>query len=319
MKENKNIKDLADFNHPITSLFNQPQSPEEWRQYILSKDQIEFYKENGYLSGIKILTEDQVDFLNEELANLTPITEERKELFYQYESNESENPEKVLFHAIGGWRTMTGFHDLLWSPAYRMAAYQLMGEGFKFFHDQLFCKPAKHGGVVAWHQDFSYWTFTRPMNHLTCWIGLDDANHENGCLYYVPGSHKWGLLPITGLAGDMEAVREVLDKSQQDSFDNKKANVLSRGYASFHHPLTMHGSYTNSSDRSRRAAVINSMGPKTLSGIAGFERMDALETFPPMGEDGQVLDNKFFPLLFDADKELGNLKKEVPLVEMKMK
>lgn len=104
MKGNKNIKDLADFNHPITSLFNQPQSPEEWRQYILSKDQIEFYKENGYLSGIKILTEDQVDFLNEELANLTPITEERKELFYHYESNESENPEKVLFHALGGWR-----------------------------------------------------------------------------------------------------------------------------------------------------------------------------------------------------------------------
>ena len=300
-------------------MFNQPQSPEEWRQYFLSKDQIEFYKENGYLSGIKILTEDQVDFLNEELANLTPITVKRKELFYLYESNESGNPEKVLFHAIGGWRTMAGFHDLLWSPAYRMAAYQLMGEGFKFFHDQLFCKPAKHGGVVAWHQDFSYWTFTRPMNHLTCWIGLDDANHENGCLYYVPGSHKWGLLPITGLAGDMEAVREVLDKSQLDSFDNKKANVLSRGYASFHHPLTMHGSYANSSDRSRRAVVINSMGPKTMSGIADFERMDALKTFPPMGEDGQVLNNKFFPLLFDADKELGDLKKEVPLFEMKTK
>ena len=56
MKENKNIKDLADFNLPITGLFNQPQSPEEWRQYILSKDQIESYKENGYLSGIQIFS-----------------------------------------------------------------------------------------------------------------------------------------------------------------------------------------------------------------------------------------------------------------------
>ena len=117
MNENKNMKDLSDFSHPISSLFNQPQSPEEWLQYILSKDQIESYKKNGYLSGIKILTEEQVDFLNQELANLTPITEEHKKLFYLSESNESENPEKVLFHAIGGWRTMTGFHDLLWSPA----------------------------------------------------------------------------------------------------------------------------------------------------------------------------------------------------------
>ena len=41
---------------------------------------------------------------------------------------------------------------------------------------------------------YSYWTRTKPMQHLTCWIGLDDMSTENGCLYYVPGSHKWGLL-----------------------------------------------------------------------------------------------------------------------------
>ena len=74
----------------------------------------------------------------------------------------------------------------------------------RFWHDQLFCKPAQHGGVVAWHQDYSYWTRTKPMAHLTCWIGLDDATKDNGCLQYLPGSHRWSLLPITGLAGDME-------------------------------------------------------------------------------------------------------------------
>ena len=194
-----------------------------------------------------------------------------------------------------------------------MAAYQLMGGSFKLFHDQLFCKPAKHGGVVAWHQDFSYWTFTKPMNHLTCWIGLDDAYHENGCLYYVPSSHKWGLLPITGLTGDMEAVREVLDEEQLKSFDNKKANELTKGYASFHHPQTMHGSYANNSDSSRRAIVVNSMGPNTLSNIGDYERLDALKNFPPMGEDGDILDNQCFPILFDGDRELGNLKKKIPM------
>ena len=276
---NINLKDLADFSQPVSDLFKQPQSPEEWEQYLLSDEQIAFYEENGYLSGIKILTEDQVDALNDELGKLNPISEERKKLFYHYESNESEDPEKVLFHAIGGWRTMPGFHDLLWEPAFRMAAYQLMGEAFKLFHDQLFCKPSKHGGVVAWHQDFSYWTFTKPMNHLTCWIGLDDASHENGCLYYIPGSHRWGLLPITGLAGDMEAVRTILDKEQLNSFDNKMANELPRGYASFHHPLTMHGSYTNISEKSRKAIVINTMGTNTASNIANYERIDALKNF----------------------------------------
>ena len=57
----------------------------------------------------------------------------------------------------------------------RCAASQLLGGAVRFWHDQLFCKPAKHGGVVAWHQDYSYWTRTKPMAHLTCWIGLDDS------------------------------------------------------------------------------------------------------------------------------------------------
>ena len=231
---------------------------------------------------------------------------ERK-LFYHYESNESEDQDKVLFHAIGAWRVTPGFHDILWSPAYRMAAYQLLGQSFRLFHDQLFCKPAKHGGVVAWHQDFSYWTFTKPMHHLTCWIGLDDSSTENGCLYYVPGSHKWGLLPITGLTGDMDAVRMVLSEQQATAFDNKIANELPKGYASFHHPLTMHGSYANYSERPRRALVLNAMASNTLGNTADYQRKKALENFPDMKQD-EVLNGPFFPLLFDGDKELISMK-----------
>jgi ectoine hydroxylase-related dioxygenase (phytanoyl-CoA dioxygenase family) len=79
----------------------------------------------------------------------------------------------------------------------------------------LFCKPAREGGVVAWHQDYSYWTRTQPMAHLTCWIGLDQSTLENGCLQYVPESHRWPLLPVTGLAGDMDEIRTVLTAQQQ--------------------------------------------------------------------------------------------------------
>lgn len=313
-KNNLEAKDLSKFDHPITNMFDQPQSPEEWKPFILPQEQVDFYRENGYLTGIKILTDKQVKRLNEELAGLTEISEERKKLFYHYKSNESEDSNKVLFHAIGGWRAMIGFHDLLWAPAYRMAAFQLMGGSVRLFHDQLFCKPAKHGGVVAWHQDFSYWTFTRPMNHLTCWIGLDDANDENGCLYYVPGSHKWGLLPITGLSGDMEAVQDVLNEKQLEEFHNKKANELPRGYASFHHPQMMHGSYANRSKRSRRAVVLNSMGENTVSNLSNFDRMEALRDFPPLGNDGQKLGGSNFPLLFDMNNELKELKHKIPIL-----
>lgn len=305
--------DLASYCHPINNIFDQPKTAQEWEQYMLTKEQVAFFEENGFLSGIQILTGAQVDLLNEELEKLQTIGAEEKKLFYHYESNESEDPNKVLFHAIGAWRVTPGFHDLIWSPAYRMAAYQLLGQSFRLFHDQLFCKPAKHGGVVAWHQDFSYWTFTKPMHHLTCWIGLDDANKENGCLYYVPGSHKWGLLPITGLTGDMDAVRNVLNEEQVAVFDNKVANELPKGYASFHHPLMMHGSYANYSEQPRRAVVLNAMAHNTLGNIANYERIDALHNFPAMEHD-RILDSQFFPLLFDGDKELEAFKKPIPKV-----
>ena len=314
MENLKLSADLADYSNPISTFFVQPKTAKEWEQYILTEEQIASFKKDGFIKGIKILTEEQVDILNQELVKLQSVNEQEKKLFYHYESNESEDPDKVLFHAIGGWRVTPGFHDLFWSPAYRMAAYQLLGQSFRLFHDQLFCKPAKHGGVVAWHQDYSYWTFTKPMHHLTCWIGLDDANTENGCLYFVPGSHKWGLLPITGLTGDMEAVRTILDTEQLQQFDKRVANELPKGYASFHHPLTMHGSYANTSERPRRAVVLNAMSCGTLGNTAGYSRLEALKSFPAMEQD-KVLDSNFFPLLFDGDKELEALGKNIPKVD----
>jgi ectoine hydroxylase-related dioxygenase (phytanoyl-CoA dioxygenase family) len=306
--------DLAEHSGPVSSLFQQPKNPKEWEQYMLTEEQILFFKKNGYVSGIKILNGDQVDLLNQELTQLQTLDSKKRDLFYHYDSNESEDPERVLFHAIGAWRVTPGLHDLIWSPAYRMAAYQLLGQSFRLFHDQLFCKPARHGGVVAWHQDFSYWTFTKPMHHLTCWIGLDDANKENGCLYFIPGSHEWGLLPITGLAGDMNAVKDVLNEDQLEIFEKKFANELPRGYASFHHPLTMHGSYENSSDRPRRAVVINAMSDGALGNTEGYDRLDALKSFPAMAQD-KVLNGHFFPLLFEGDKELANLESYIPRVK----
>jgi hypothetical protein len=305
--------DLANYGSPISSMFEQPRSAEEWEQYALSSEQVETYKRDGFVRGIKILTGQQVDRLNEELVKLQSVDAEGRKLFYHYESNESADPNKVLFHAIGGWRVTPGFHDLIWAPAYRMAAFQLLGQSFRLFHDQLFCKPARHGGVVAWHQDFSYWTFTKPMHHLTCWIGLDDANKENGCLYFVPGSHRWGLLPITGLTGEMDAVTEILTAEQKQAFERRVANELPRGHASFHHPLTMHGSYANYSDRPRRAVVLNAMADGTKGNTVNYQRMDALHSFPAMAQD-KVLDSRWFPLLFEGDKELEALKKHLPIV-----
>jgi hypothetical protein len=287
------IEDLSSYHHPLTNLFPQPSSREEWERYRLSEEQIEFYREHGYLAGVRVLTDAQVGVLREELRELTEPLHPAHELFYEYHSNESSDPAKILFHALGAWRISPAFHDLLWHPSFTVPASQLLDGAVRFWHDQLFCKPAHHGGFVAWHQDYSYWTRTRPINHLSCWIGLDDSTRENGCVHYVPGSHRWQLLPVTGLADDMSAIKSVLTDEQLAEF-KPVAIELKKGECSFHHPLMVHGSFENRTPQERRAIVINAF----RDGVCSASDNPPLEGVPPVPK-GEKMDGQFFPLLFD--------------------
>ena len=297
--------DLASRHEPITELFPKPKDPAEWERHLLSDEQLVHFKEHGFVNGIRLLSDEQIDVLRAELAEMTDPHHEGQELFYEYHSNESNHPDTVLFHALGAWRVRPAFHDILWNSAFLLPAYQLLGKKFRLFHDQLFSKPAKHGGVVAWHQDFSYWTWTQPMAHLTCWIGLDDATEENGCMHYIPGSHRWGLLEKTGLAGDMDSVREVLTPEQVSDFENQCSVVLTKGECSFHHPLMMHGSYENKSNLPRRATVINVLTDGVTSNFEG-ENTPGTTNFPMLPK-GQKMEGDFYPLLFDPAQQLGEL------------
>ncbi len=292
------MTDLSTKHSPLGALFPpaaaQP-TAEQFEKYRLSDDQVAFYREHGYLSGVKILEEDQIETLREELSGFFNPQHDGRDLWYEYHTNESGDPDNVLFHALGAWRLRPGFHDILWHPAFTVPASQLLEGDVRFWHDQLFCKPAMHGGVVAWHQDYSYWTRTQPMAHLTCWIGLDDSTKANGCVHYVPGSHRWDLLPITGLAGDMNAIREVLDEQQWEQFQNPVAAEMKKGEASFHHPLMVHGSFENRTEQPRRAAVLNVIR----------DGVQSATNDPLLGEgigipQGEKMQGQFFPLLLQA-------------------
>ncbi len=287
-------KDLSLKHGPISDLFECEATPERRQQWKLTENQLAFFNENGYVVGPRILNQTQIDHLRAELAILSSPGHPGSEFWYEYNSNESRDPSKTLFHALGAWRISTGMHDILWNAPFTTAASQLLGGAVRFWHDQLFCKPAEHGGVVAWHQDYSYWTRTKPLAHLTCWIGLDDSTIENGCVHYVPGSHKWNLLPITGLAGDMNAIEGVLSEDQWRQFQKHVPIELKAGECVFHHPLTIHGSFENRTPNPRRAIVINSV----LDGVQSDSDkplLDGVPVVPP----GSKLEGQFFPLLYN--------------------
>src|SRR5437867_3054024 len=96
--------DLSTHHSPITQLFKQPANKEEWEQYRVTQDQVEFFQHQGYLAGLHILDDEQIQTLRAELTELVDPSHAAHNLFYEFHSNESTDPAKVLFHALGAWR-----------------------------------------------------------------------------------------------------------------------------------------------------------------------------------------------------------------------
>ncbi|MFI4876851.1 MAG: phytanoyl-CoA dioxygenase family protein, partial [Blastopirellula sp. JB062] len=70
------------------------------------------------------------------------------------------------------------------------------------------------------------------------------------------------------------------------------AAELKKGEATFHHPLTVHGSFANRTDRPRRATVINAF----RDGVCSDSDDVLLQGVPPVAP-GKKMEGQFFPLL----------------------
>jgi ectoine hydroxylase-related dioxygenase (phytanoyl-CoA dioxygenase family) len=280
---------------PLTALFPSVRSRADVDALRLSAEQVRSFEENGFVAGIRVLEGAALDAVRDAVERIQRGETPHLDLLYEVEEDYYRDPEKSAFHCLGGWLVEPALHDLIFHPAATVPAAQLLGlERLRFWHDQVFYKPPRHPGVVSWHQDFSYWTRTLPMKHITMNIVLDDTSLENGCLHYVPGSHRWPLLAPVSFGQDMEAFQESLPAELRGRFSPTPI-ALRAGEASLHHPLTVHGSYGNRSARPRRAAVLNFMAPDTRSAEG---RMPPLKGTPVVPR-GDVIDGEHFPIVLD--------------------
>ncbi|XP_062500241.1 phytanoyl-CoA dioxygenase domain-containing protein 1 homolog [Corticium candelabrum] len=300
------VKDWSTNHKPSGLLFTPLKSAAEWSKFRLTQKQIDQYWQQGYLSNIPVLTEEQCDRILDDYKLFTNPEERHRGhgLFYEFHSNQSGDPNNVLMHALGHWRITQLFHDLVFVPAITVASSQLIDPSRKerdirLWHDQLFAKPARYGGVVAWHQDYSYWIRTKPMLHLTVHVAVDEQTVENGGLHFVPGSHRWhrdGMpLPITDDSfADMESIQKVLTNEERAAFKPVPA-LLKKGEASFHHPLMVHGSFSNQTDKPRRAAVVNYIADGVYS-----DSDDPILAGTPLVKKGEKMGGQFYPLVYET-------------------
>lgn len=283
---------LQKVHHPLTDLF--PRSGDR-TPYELTPDQLRFFEENGYLKLGRVLDDRQLAALRDGAELFWSGKNPRMSELYEIDEAWKKDPKRNLFHILGMWLVDEAFHDFLWHPAITVKVSQLLDSPrVRFWHDQVFYKPPHHPGIVAWHQDYSYWTRSYPARHLTVNIPLDDTTIENGCLQYVPGSHRWPLLPKLNLLKDMEGIRSILSPEQLAQF-KPLPMMLKAGECTIHHSHTMHGSYGNRTDRPRRTVALNFQHPETRSG----DGLNPLLYGVPVIPKGAVIEGDYFPIVLE--------------------
>jgi len=140
------------------------------------------------------------------------------------------------------------------SVAYERAlqlARQWLGDDMAFDFDMLIDKGPGTVTQTPWHQDCAYWVDLPDKRAASCWIALDEATQENGCMWFVAGSHKQELRPHRP-AGKGGGALEC-DGTEEEAV----CVPLKPGSCTFHGGSTLHYSRGNSTDGHRRALIIN--------------------------------------------------------------
>ncbi|MBT6096509.1 MAG: phytanoyl-CoA dioxygenase family protein [Rhodospirillaceae bacterium] len=135
---------------------------------------------------------------------------------------------------------------------------QVTGPDLILWGMTVFGKPAHHGKITPWHQDGDYYPI-EPLETTTVWIALDDATPENGCMRYMPGSHKQRrIFPHHWDERPDYTLTQVLDDDYYD--EDKAVSVeLKAGQIALHDVYMAHVSGANKSDHRRCGLVLRVM------------------------------------------------------------
>ena len=119
-------------------------------------------------------------------------------------------------------------------------------------------KQAHIGGEVTCHTDHTY-LWTEPQSVVGFWFAIDDATRENGCMWAVPGGHRWPVRSRSRLNDSRTAtVTDVLDPEPYP-LDNLVCLEAKRGTLVLLDGAVPHLSAANTSDKPRHAYTIHAI------------------------------------------------------------
>lgn len=227
----------------------------------IGEAQVAAFRENGFVSGIRVISEQTAADSMRKLA--------------EYESDHgSTDALHMKSHIYFSW-----LWSIARSPAVLDAVRGIMGPDVLVLASRLWSKLPSDDKFVSWHQDVNYFGIEPSDASANIWIALSDASEEAGCMRFIPGSHKDGLL-------DHEitmASNNLLTRGQTvHGVDVTKAipAPLKPGECSIHHGHVLHCSPPNRSTHRRvgfsmillQPHVRSTTGRRTASLLCGEDR-----------------------------------------------
>jgi phytanoyl-CoA hydroxylase len=208
------------------------------------------------------------------------------------QANAEDYYAQVFVQAIKLLETHAGMAELMLDKRLGKAAADLAGvDGIRIWHDQaLYKKP--YGNPTGWHLDNPYWSFSS-RQAISLWVALDDATLKNGCLYYLPGSHKTARFDNAGIGQNISSLFKVYPEWLKIK---SKAAPVKAGSAVFHNGLVAHGAGANMTNGSRRAMTCAYMPDGSL--FNGTKNILPDEYFKTLTVGDLLNNNTTNPLIF---------------------
>jgi len=217
----------------------------------LTTEQLDHYKNKGYVSPINALTSIEAKEIRDEIEKI--------------EKNWPKALEGInrnYVHLIS-----PVFNKVCLNKKILDAVESIIGKNILICGTTLFIKNPKEKGFVSFHQDAKY-IGLEPHNWVTVWVAITDSNEKNGCMRMLPGSHKENLKHHEQKFDENNLLTRG-QTIQNVPLDKTDPLILKAGQISLHHPKIVHGSGLNYSDDRRIGFVIQSYIGTNVDQILG--------------------------------------------------
>ena len=206
---------------------------------FLTKNEVNFFNENGYLSPVKIMTAEKANIYRSKL-----------EIYEKNKGHTINGIDRHKSHLLFHW-----VYEIVKNKSILDCIEDLLGKNILCWSSNFFIKEPNDKTYVSWHQDSEYWGL-EPDDVITAWIALSDASIETGPMEVIPKSHKWE----NQIHKETFKKNNLLSRGQEikdiSNLQEATAMPLKSGEISLHHVKLAHSSKINQTNDRRIGLAI---------------------------------------------------------------